>query len=50
VCIAVTPVPGKAAERYVPDATLARKTLGLSAQIGVPDAISRTVEWLRMGQ
>lgn len=44
------PVPGKPAERYVPDVTLAGAELCLKPKVLLPDAVRRTVEWLQLGQ
>jgi nucleoside-diphosphate-sugar epimerase len=43
-------VPGKPAERYIPDVTLAQGDLGLKCEVALPDAIRRTVQWLQLGQ
>jgi nucleoside-diphosphate-sugar epimerase len=50
VIIRGTRVPGKPAERYVPDITLANTQLRLNATVSLSDAIRRTVEWLKRGE
>jgi nucleoside-diphosphate-sugar epimerase len=43
--IAQKPVPGKAAQRYVPDVSRAEKELGLREWVGLEEAIRRTANW-----
>lgn len=43
--IAQKPVPGKAAQRYVPDVSRAEKELGLREWIDLKESIRRTAEW-----
>lgn len=43
--IAGTPDPAKAPERYVPSTRRAQQELGLAEQIGLDDAIARTIAW-----
>jgi dTDP-glucose 4,6-dehydratase len=43
--IAQKPMPGKAAQRYVPDVTRAERELGLRCLVDIEDAIRRTVRW-----
>ena len=38
---------GAAKDRYVPDTTLATSTLGLSAELGLDEAVRRTLAWYR---
>ncbi len=46
VLIGETPVPGASPARYVPSIDRAHKELGLTASIGLDDALRRTWEWL----
>jgi UDP-glucuronate decarboxylase len=45
--VTTNPVPGKAAERYVPDVAKAEHDLGLKSRIPLDDAIQRTLQWLQ---
>jgi dTDP-glucose 4,6-dehydratase len=45
VTVARLPVPGVAAERYVPAVTRAESELGLHVTIPLQDSIRRTVDW-----
>jgi dTDP-glucose 4,6-dehydratase len=45
--VATAPVPGRAAERYVPSTEKARRELGLQQWIALPDAVQRTAAWHR---
>ncbi|HTW91262.1 MAG TPA: NAD-dependent epimerase/dehydratase family protein [bacterium] len=45
VRVALTPAPGKPAERYVPSIRRARAELGLNVFVSLPDAIARTAAW-----
>jgi len=40
-----TPVPGKPAERYVPDCSRAHLELGLENHVDLKEAIRRTTQW-----
>ena len=42
-----TPIPGAVAERYAPDVARAATELGLTVEIGLEEAIARTIQWLR---
>jgi nucleoside-diphosphate-sugar epimerase len=42
-----TPMPGKLAERYVPDCSRARLELGLVNHVDLEEAIRRTAQWHR---
>ncbi len=50
VQIAGTPIIDKLPERYIPDVSFAERSLGLRLWVSVPEAVARTVEWLRMGE
>jgi dTDP-glucose 4,6-dehydratase len=50
VQVAGRPVPGRAAERYVPSTRRAFEELGLRTWIGLGEAIERTAGWHRAGQ
>jgi nucleoside-diphosphate-sugar epimerase len=43
--IAKTPVPGRPAQRYLPDCRRARDELGLRERVGLSEGIRRTVRW-----
>ncbi len=45
-----TPMPGKLAERYVPDCSRARLELGLENHVDLKEAIRRTAQWHRAEQ
>jgi nucleoside-diphosphate-sugar epimerase len=45
VDIAGTPDPAKEPERYVPSTRRAQQELGLAEQIGLDDAVARTIAW-----
>jgi nucleoside-diphosphate-sugar epimerase len=45
VTVAQPPVPGRPAERYVPDVRRAAEELGLSVAIPLVDAVARTIRW-----
>ena len=47
--IAKKAAPGQKAERYVPSVKRARDELGLTASIGLKEAISRTIDWNTVG-
>lgn len=50
VRFASTPVPGQAAERYVPSTRKAREALSLEPTVCLGEAISRTLAWARARQ
>jgi nucleoside-diphosphate-sugar epimerase len=43
--VAVAPVPGRAAERYVPSTLLARTELGLKQSVDIEESLRRTIAW-----
>ena len=45
--VAVAPVPGRAAERYVPSTRVARVGLGLRQSLGLEESVRRTIAWYR---
>jgi dTDP-glucose 4,6-dehydratase len=45
VVIASSPTPGKAPARYIPDTNRAHSELGLTARIGLMEALRRTILW-----
>jgi dTDP-glucose 4,6-dehydratase len=45
--IAIELGPGGAASMYVPDIERARRELGLTIDVGIDEAVARTVEWYR---
>jgi dTDP-glucose 4,6-dehydratase len=45
LALGIPPAPGRSAERYVPDISLAREELALDVAIGLDDAIRRTARW-----
>jgi dTDP-glucose 4,6-dehydratase len=49
VSIARAPLPGAAAEQYVPSTRRAHEELGLGETIALEDAICRTADWVRAG-
>ena len=50
VRIAKSPVNGTVPSRYVPSVSCAESELGLSERISLPDALIRTLAWLRLHQ
>jgi nucleoside-diphosphate-sugar epimerase len=47
VVIARQPVPGRLPDRYVPDVSRAERELGPQVQVGLDEALSRTITWHR---
>ncbi len=43
--VAIAPVPGRTAERYVPSTRLARTELGLKQGIDLEESVRRTIAW-----